>query len=539
VILAAVVPYLSTIPDYFMQDDFGVVQLLTSRPWTTFPRWFTMPWMEQIWGFTPDEIRPFVAFTYQLTGKWAPHRPELHHVVNIAFHAANAVLVMAIARRAAGLAPAAAAFAGVIFAVLPSQIETAAWITGRVDGMPTFFYLATFLTYVIWRERTGTRFYVWSLVLFFIALFSKQNAITVPATLAVYDLLLLDRERRGTLWACVKAWAPFVAMTSGYLILRRVVLGQSVRGGVQSWHAVETFVTVVERHVYRVTTGHLPPLLDWEVAAGVAILVLWAVAVAVRPSLTRLVAFCAAWWVIGTAPLLVVGYESPRHVYLASAAWAFLVALPYTAVAQRFTARWVATALTAATVALTGVYLVRLHRDLQEWHVLADVSKTAVERLRDEIVAAPQGTLFLVSVPRRSWEWGIPFVLQPPYQPQDLTARVRLVGPWRLHCCGPDHWGRYATRQLREWQNSPERPPIIALYFSPRTGAVARATDAENIELRELIPVLLQTDTPEALDGALSALLERMAARAAISSLRHRDAPRCAGPSAAAAPPSC
>jgi len=199
VILAAVVPYLSTIPDYFMQDDFGVVQLLTSRPWTTFPRWFTMPWMEQIWGFTPDEIRPFVAFTYQLTGKWAPHRPELHHVVNIAFHAANAVLVMAIARRAAGLAPAAAAFAGVIFAVLPSQIETAAWITGRVDGMPTFFYLATFLTYVIWRERTGTRFYVWSLVLFFIALFSKQNAITVPATLAVYDLLLLDRERRGTL----------------------------------------------------------------------------------------------------------------------------------------------------------------------------------------------------------------------------------------------------------------------------------------------------------------------------------------------------
>jgi hypothetical protein len=94
---AACVPYLPTVRDYFVQDDFGVVQLLTRRPWTMFPRWFVMPWTEDVWGYTPDELRPFVAFTYQLTGKLNPARPELHHLFNIAVHAGNALLVMAIA----------------------------------------------------------------------------------------------------------------------------------------------------------------------------------------------------------------------------------------------------------------------------------------------------------------------------------------------------------------------------------------------------------------------------------------------------------
>ena len=152
VALAASLPYLTTIPDYFVQDDFGVVMSLARQPWSMFPRWFTTTWLENVWGNTPDEIRPFVALTYQLTGKWSPHSPELHHIFNVALHAANAVLVMAIGRVAAGLSPVAAALAGIIFAVLPAQAESVAWITGRVDSMPAFFYLATFLTYIRWRQ---------------------------------------------------------------------------------------------------------------------------------------------------------------------------------------------------------------------------------------------------------------------------------------------------------------------------------------------------------------------------------------------------
>ena len=42
---------------------------------------------------------------------------------------------------------------------------------------------------------------------------------------------------------------------------------------------------------------------------------------------------------------------------------------------------------------------------------------------------------------------------------------------------------------------------------------MSRLTDAEYPELRTLIPVFLQTDTPEALDGAIVNLLERVVKR--------------------------
>ena len=59
-----------TITNYFVQDDFGVVALLSQKPASYFPRWFVSTWMDDIWGFTPDEIRPFPAVTYQLAALW-------------------------------------------------------------------------------------------------------------------------------------------------------------------------------------------------------------------------------------------------------------------------------------------------------------------------------------------------------------------------------------------------------------------------------------------------------------------------------------
>ena len=156
VVLAAVLPYVPTIDNYFAQDDFGVVGLLASKPALYFPRWFVVPWMENIWGYTPDELRPFVALTYQAAAQWNAGSPIPQHLVNVALHAGNALLVLAIAERAAGLALPSAATAAMVFAVLPMQTESVAWVTGRVDSMPTFFYLASFYLYCRWRAEGRT-----------------------------------------------------------------------------------------------------------------------------------------------------------------------------------------------------------------------------------------------------------------------------------------------------------------------------------------------------------------------------------------------
>ena len=192
--LAAIVPYLPTINDYFVRDDFGVVQLLAQKPFSYFPRWFASSWMDDIWGYLPDEVRPFPALSYQLTALGGPVSPFLHHALNILIHAANGLLVMAIALRAAGLGVPAAMTAALVFVLLPVHAESVAWITGRVDSMPAFFYLASFLAYVRYRQESRPALYGWAIVLFFVALFTKQNTITMVATLAGYDVIVGRRR---------------------------------------------------------------------------------------------------------------------------------------------------------------------------------------------------------------------------------------------------------------------------------------------------------------------------------------------------------
>lgn len=512
VVLAAVVPYLPSVDDYFTQDDFGVVQLLANRPWSTFPRWFVMPWMEDIWGYTPDELRPFVAFTYQVTALAGAGRPELHHVFNVAMHAANAVLVMLLAVRGAGLGLPAATLAGVVFAVLPVQAESVAWITGRVDSMPAFFYLATVLAYLRWRQGGGCVWYGLALALFVVALFSKQNTITMVATLALYDVVVSRSGGLRSLAAHARAWAPFAALTLGYLGLRRAVFGASLRGGVASAEQVQEAVAMIGRHLLRTLFGHPGPVAGWEIAAagvvGVALLVVcWRESTSAR----RALVFGVLWWVIGAAPVLVAGYESPRHVYLAAVGWAMLVAIAAEGLwSLRGLWRPARLALLVVNMALVGGYVMRLQPVVATWGQWSRVSQIAVAQLAEEASQVPQGTLLLVSVPRTSWDWATPFVLRPPYAPVDLSARVHLLTPFRLHCCGPLQWDVQAREALRRW--SVGNAPVVGLHVA-ESGAVSRVTDVERPELRTLARILMQTDSWSTLDGAVVNLLEQVVRR--------------------------
>ncbi len=521
VVAAACVPYVPSVRDYFTQDDFGVVQLLAGKPWSTFPRWFVMPWMEQIWGYTPDELRPFVAFTYQVTALPGAARPELHHLVNIAIHAGNAVLVMALARTGMGVSIAAAAVAGGMFALFPVHAESVAWITGRVDSMPAFLYFASVLAYVRWRQASAVssgpgayRWYGLSLGLFFAALFSKQNTITMVATLAAYDLISLDSSRRGSVVSCVRAWSPFAVMTLAFLALRRVVFGASMRGGIDSLDQVLAAGPMIGRHVMRTVFGHVGPVDWWEIAAVALVVGVICIGAVRRMRVARhALVFGVGWWVIGAAPVLLAGYESTRHVYLAAAGWAFLLALAYDAV-QVLTARaapvWRVAAVVLLAVPLAGAYAIRLGSDVNDWGARARVSRLAVELVAREAAQVPQGTLLFVSVPEKSWAWAAPFALEPPYAPAGALSRVELVTPFRLHCCGPEQWNVDARNRLRRWSEG--EAPVVALHVT-ETGVVSRLTDRERPELRFLARILLQTDSWQTLDGAFVGLMEQVVRR--------------------------
>src|SRR5262249_2074546 len=144
-------------------------------------------WTDAIYGEVADELRPTVALAFQFSSQWGSASPLAYHFTNIAIHALNCVLVFAIARLIARLTLPASAFSASLFAVLPIHGETLGWLQGMSDSIPALFYLATFLLYARWRQVGGRWLYGASCASFFLALFSKQSAITMLMTLIAYD----------------------------------------------------------------------------------------------------------------------------------------------------------------------------------------------------------------------------------------------------------------------------------------------------------------------------------------------------------------
>jgi len=516
VCLAAILPYLSTIDDYFVRDDFGVVQLLAQKPASYFPRWFVSSWMDEIWGFIPDEVRPFPALSYQVTALGSAASPVLHHALNILIHAANGLLVVAIARMVASLSLPSAAFAGLVFVLLPVHTESVAWITGRVDSMPALFYLASFLAYAIWRQRgssSSSFLYVGSLAFFFLALFSKQNAVTMVATLAAFDVVV-RRQPPLPFLSFIRPYVEYAAMTAGYLWLRYLLFGQVAREGALTARGLEDFRVVVSRHLRHVITGEVDgsSIVLWLALA--APLMIWLIAGLARkksdatPRQARsLLYFGPVWWVIGVAPIAVAGYASPRHVYLAAVGWAVVLGIVFEIIwTARPTLAW-RRATWAAACAVLLSYAGLLYSSVLEWNRIASVSQQALRDVRSAALAAPEGSLLIIGAPVRSWEWALPFAVRPPFERTDLTRRVFIISPRALSCCSPQ-WFEQTRQTLHDWSAGGGRNSAVALRWDPESGALSRATDVDTPQLPVLTRALLDMGQPEDLDKNLRRMLD-------------------------------
>jgi hypothetical protein len=465
--LAASLPYVSSANNYFVNDDFGVVQLLSQKPAFYFPRWFVTSWMDDIWGATQDEIRPFPAVTYQLAAIWGATSTLANHVTNIACHAANALLVLAIARAVVGVSFIASAYAALAFAILPLHAESVAWITGRVDTIPAVFFLGSFLAYAHWRRggATSPRLYLCAIALFFCALFSKQNTIVMVAALFLYDLVAERRPIRAS-WSWLAPYVPFAVLTVAYLLLRYLLFGEVAREGQLTADGLGLSRIFVGKHfqrmffggeVARYPFGYIATLL---LTAGAWFLMRSSGAANLRHGPALVLYFGPCWWFLCLAPLVVVGYESTRHVYLASVGWAMILGLVFHAIWHRQQVAFRHGAL-VASAGLLVFYTVGLQAEVSEWNVRARVSQKVVADLEREARAAPEGSLLIVGAPSRSWEWALPFAAQPPFTQTELAERVRIVSPVLLDCC-QDQWMERTQRIIRTWSLR-EPTPAVAI----------------------------------------------------------------------------
>jgi hypothetical protein len=510
--------YASTLANYPVQDDFGVLALLGDKPADSFPHWFVSTWMDDIWGYTPDEVRPFPAVSYQLTTLTGATHTFANHALNVALHAGNAWLVLLLGVEAVGLTAGAAALGAVVFAVLPIQTETVAWITGRVDSLPALFYLAGVLAWVRWRRAGGAARYGAAFVWLFLALFSKQNTITFVAAIAAVDLLLLGvRPFAGAraFTHAVRAYLPFAVLTAAYLGLRYVLFGAVVREDTLAGQPDGVVTRILTHHVERLVLGSLTAAKagGWTLAgAGAAVVAagLWR-APGARGAFAYRAAFSAVWIGLGLLPVVVAGYESPRHAYLASTGWAWCVALSAQMLWRAHPVRvWRGAAAGLMTVVL-GIYATQVFADVRLWNTRARVSEVAVRDLDRELAGLPDGTLVLVGAPDRSWEWALPFVARPPYASRDHWARLTVISPRALHCCRAQ-WEARTRDAVARWASAASRPPVVGLFWDAQTGALSRVDSGQDPSLGPTLLLVVQAGDPLALDQALRDVLRTFVA---------------------------
>lgn len=193
-------------------------------------------------GFNAANWHPLTWLSHMLDVTLFGVEAGPHHLVNVALHAANAVLLFAFLWRATG-ARWRSALVAALFAVHPLHVESVAWVSERKDvlsGLLFFLALHAWLAYV---RRPCARRYVAVAALLALGLLAKPMLVTLPLVLLLVDVWPLGRlqaaptaERSRLLARLVAEKLPLLALAAAASVV--TWLAQAAGGATAAAEAI-------------------------------------------------------------------------------------------------------------------------------------------------------------------------------------------------------------------------------------------------------------------------------------------------------------
>ncbi len=135
--------------------------------------------------------RPFLIFSFMMDAQRGGIDPVYYRTTNIILHILGSILVLAFFLRL-GYERITSFLFSMLFAVHPIIAPSATWISGRNDSLLAVLLLSSFLCYSYFRDGTPQKwlYYGGHIILFFIALFTKEIAAMFPLILLAETLLV-------------------------------------------------------------------------------------------------------------------------------------------------------------------------------------------------------------------------------------------------------------------------------------------------------------------------------------------------------------
>jgi tetratricopeptide (TPR) repeat protein len=222
-VIVTFVAYFPVLRAGFIWDDDDH---LTANPAMTAPHGLRMIWS----SLAVSRYYPLTLTTFWFQRRlWGLH-PLPYHLVNILFHAANAVLVFFLLRR---LRIPAAWLAAMLWALHPVNVESVAWITELKNTQSGFFFFLALLCFLRSDADRKPRWYALAIACGLAAMLSKPSTVVLPLVL----LLCAWWERGRCHRADVVQIYPFFALAIGMSALTVIEQrGHIQRAGTAEWN---------------------------------------------------------------------------------------------------------------------------------------------------------------------------------------------------------------------------------------------------------------------------------------------------------------
>jgi tetratricopeptide (TPR) repeat protein len=312
--------------------------------------------------------------------------PRGYHLVNLALHVANTLLLFLLLWRFTA-AMWASAIVAAFFGWHPLHVESVAWISERKDVLSTLFWLLTMWAYGEYAKRRHPGWYAGMLILFVLGLMAKAMLVTLPFVLLLMDVWPLRRlELQAPGWLketkrLVLEKLPLFAIAASASYVTFVAQAGAVRR-IEEWMLTERFENALISYVRYLGKTFWPVDLavfyphpraewpGWQVITAASLLVIISLLTFIWAR-KRPYVFAGWWWFVGTLVPVIgivqIGSQSiaDRYMYVPSIGLFLLVVWGLRELTAAKRPRKVAaSAITVAALISCGVLTAR---QVQHW----------------------------------------------------------------------------------------------------------------------------------------------------------------------------
>ncbi|MDP6523033.1 MAG: tetratricopeptide repeat protein [Kiritimatiellia bacterium] len=349
---------------FVWDDDYFIVGNPAIRSFSFLPKYFTDISTMAGRGMGEDfaVFRPCRNISYLFDFSVAGLDPAWWHIHNVLLHLLNSLMVFLVARQL--LNRTGASFvAAAVFLVHPVQTEVVAWVKCRDDLLAAFFVLLGIHLWMKWREKpfNPLRLAVHCAV-YLLACLSKVQAIVVPFLILALEYWLprgkgtqeQDDDSAGQAKPLVITTVACMCIVMVvFLVWRHSFIGKTSQIDYIAGSFFATMLTMTRAAVkylaLLVWPQHLvadysgmessQSLLDWKVAASVAVILSVAWAVIANRRRLPVATFGLLWFGICLAPMSniipMMQYMAERFMYVPVAGFALTAGALFAYLAQR------------------------------------------------------------------------------------------------------------------------------------------------------------------------------------------------------------